>query len=106
MGAKKSDMSVMLYNLMLSRGYSEPFSDLITQSLHTDFTASKMIGYLSHYEHPPMEEIADEMLSILALRDGIVEKKTNEHANAVWNEYLWRGLGIEPEEEGEDEEED
>ena len=53
----KSEMSMELYHIMLERGYPEAFCDLITKNLNTDFTARKMIGYLSHYKKPSLEVI-------------------------------------------------
>jgi hypothetical protein len=47
-----------------------------------------MLGYLSHYKKLPMEEVADEMLSILSDRNRIMQKKELESTNARWNEYL------------------
>jgi hypothetical protein len=35
-----------------------------------------------------MEEVADEMLSILSDRNRIMQKKDLEGTNARWNEYL------------------
>ncbi|MFQ8901118.1 MAG: hypothetical protein ACLR7D_03620 [Lachnospira eligens] len=35
-----------------------------------------MIGYLYHYDHPPVEEMADEMISILSDRNRIMQKKS------------------------------
>lgn len=88
----KSPKSVELYNLMLQRGYREEFCNLVTKNLNTDFTAQRMIGYLYHYEHPPVEEIADEMISILSDRNRIMEKKELEAVNARWNDFLMRGI--------------
>ena len=84
----KPQKSLELYELMLRRGYPEPFCDQITKNLNTDWTARRMIGYLSHYKELPMEEVADEMLAILAERNRIMRKKELESANAKWNEYL------------------
>ncbi|MGN1191725.1 MAG: hypothetical protein ACI4S0_03550 [Dorea sp.] len=84
----KSVKSLELYEMMLRRGYPEEFCDVITKNLNTDFTATKMIGYLSHYKKLPMEEVADEMLSILDDRNRIMQKKEMESTNAAWNEYL------------------
>ena len=61
---QRTEVSMQLYKLMLERGYPEEFCDIITKNLNTDFTAQRMIGYLYHYDHPPVEEIADEMISI------------------------------------------
>lgn len=74
--------------MMLEDGYPEQFCDLITQNLNTDFTAERMIRYLSHYDKLPAAEIVDEMLSILEDRNRIMQKKSAESANARWNEYL------------------
>lgn len=89
---ERSKDSLALYHLMLQRGYPEEFCDIITQHLNTDFTARRMIGYLYHYEHPPVTEIADEMISILSDRNRIMEKKELEAVNRRWNEFLMHGF--------------
>ncbi len=84
----KSEKSIELYHHLLKRGYPEPFCDEITKNLNTDFTAKRMMGYLSHYKKLPMEEVVDEMLAILSERNRIIQKKQVESANAAYNEYL------------------
>ena len=84
----KSESSIELYELMLEREYPEEFCDLVTQNLNTDYTAIRMIQYLSHYQHLPMEEVVDEMLSIISDRNRIMEKKQLEQVNASWNRHL------------------
>lgn len=81
----KSPQSIQLYNIMLRLGYPEEFADIVTKNLNTDFTASRMIGYLCHYSDLPPEEIADEMLAILSDRNRIMQKKELESNNAEWN---------------------
>lgn len=81
-----------LYHIMLKRGYPEVFCDQVTKNLNTDWTAQRMIGYLSHYKTLPLEEVADEMLSILSDRNRIMQKKDMESTNAMWNEYLNNGF--------------
>ena len=66
--------------------------DIVTKNLNTDFTAKRMIGYLSHYQHPTHEEIADEMLAILNDRNRIMHKKDLEKINASWNNYMMQGF--------------
>ena len=73
--------SMELYDILLRRGYPEPFCDEITKNLNTDW---------SHYKKLPMEEIADEMLAILSDRNRIMQKHELEETNARWNEYLNR----------------
>lgn len=80
---------------MLNRGYPENLCDLVTKNLNTDFTASRMIGYLSHYSHLPDVEVVDEMLAILSDRNAIVKKKESEKAQAAVNEIYQFGLDIE-----------
>ncbi len=84
----RSEISMELYQLMLRRGYREEFCDVVTRNLNTDFTAKRMIGYLSHYQHPALEDIADEMLAILNDRNRIMQKKDLEKINTSWNNYL------------------
>lgn len=84
----RTEKSMELYRIMLDKGYPELFCDQITKNLNTDWTAQRMIGYLSHYKKLPMEEIVDEMLAILSDRNMIMQKKEVESANARWNEYL------------------
>lgn len=95
----RSEMSMELYEMMLDRGYPEEFCDLITKNLNTDFTASRMMGYLSHYQELPLEEIVDEMLSILADRNRIMQKKQLESNNAEWNRFLEEGFGLDEDDE-------
>lgn len=87
----RSEESMKLYNMMLDRGYPEVFCLQVTQNLNTDWTARRMMGYLSHYKKLPMEEIADEMLAILSDRNRIMQKKDMEEVNAKWNEMMWNG---------------
>ena len=84
----KSPMSWELYESLIDKGYSEQFSDLITKNLNTDFTAGRMIGYLSHYTSLPEAEIVDEMLSILSDRNRIMQKKDMEATDARWNRIM------------------
>jgi hypothetical protein len=90
---QKSEKSLKLYKMMLRKGYPEEFCDEITKNLNTDWTAQRMLGYLSHYKQPRLEDIADEMLAILSDRERIIQKKELESSNARWNEYLNRGFG-------------
>lgn len=95
----RSEMSMELYEMMLDRGYPEEFCDLISKNLNTDFMAGRMMGYLSHYQELPLEEIVDEMLSILADRNRIMQKKQLESNNAEWNRFLEEGFGLDEDDE-------
>ena len=71
----RTEISMQLYNLMMERGYPENLCDLVTRNLNTDYTATRMIGYLSHYSDLPDVEVVDEMLAILSDRNEIIKKK-------------------------------
>jgi hypothetical protein len=84
----KSEKSLELYEIMLRRGYPMEFCDEVTKNLNTDFTAKRMIGYLSHYPHLSLEVIVDEMLAILSDRNRIMQKKELVKINAAWNNEI------------------
>lgn len=88
----RTELSMKLYQVLLDRGYPEEFCDQITKNLNTDWTANRMLGYLSHYKKLPMEEIVDEMLAILSDRNRIMAKKDMEETNAKWNEMMYNGF--------------
>lgn len=67
-----------LYEMMLERGYPENLCDLVTRNLNTDYAATRMIGYLSHYSYLPEVEVVDEMLAMLSDRNAIIKKKEAE----------------------------
>ena len=92
---KRSEISMQLYQMMIDRGYPEKLCDLITRNLNTDYTAARMIGYLSHYSYLPDLEVVDEMLAILSDRNAIIQKKEAEQAQAKLNELYRFGLDIE-----------
>lgn len=91
---ERTEISMQLYQMLLDRGYPEQLCDLVTRNLNTDYTATRMIGYLSHYTELPDVEIVDEMLAILSDRNAIIQKKEMEHAQAKINEIYEFGLDI------------
>ena len=90
----RTEISMQLYNLMMERGYPENLCDLVTRNLNTDYTATRMIGYLSHYSDLPDVEVVDEMLAILSDRNEIIKKKESEQAQAKISEIDRFGLDI------------
>lgn len=89
---EKSNLSKNLYEIMVKKGYPHEFADIVTKNLNTDYTAQRMIWYLGHYDFLPMEEVADEMISILSDRNRIMQKKELEKVNEKWNDFLMHGL--------------
>ena len=88
-------MSMQLYQILVERGYPRNLCDLITRNLNTDYTASRMIAYLSHYSYLPEVEVVDEMLAILSDRNAIMQKKEMERTQEKINELYRFGLDIE-----------
>ena len=78
--------SIELYNLMLGCGYPEAFAELIAKELSTEYTADRMMKYIRREKHS-LEDVADEMLAILADRDRIREKHQAEYAQSVINDF-------------------
>ena len=84
------EKSRLLYELMLRKGYPEEFSRLICIEMNTDFTAERMMYYVSG-ELKRLEDVADEMVAIAELRDRLINKHITEHANARIND-LYRNI--------------
>lgn len=91
----RTEISMQLYHMMVERGYPENLCDLVTRNLNTDYTATRMIGYLSHYSYLPEVEVVDEMLAILSDRNEIIRKKEAAQAQAKINEICRFELDIE-----------
>ena len=90
----RTEISMQLYNLMMERGYPENLCDLVTRNLNTDYTATRMLGYLSHYSDLPDVEVVDEMLAILSDRNELIKKKESEQSQAMISEIYRFGLDI------------
>lgn len=85
-----NEKTVMLYKLMLRKGYPEEFSRLICSEMNTDFTAERMMNYVSGPKKR-LEDVADEMLAIKDFRDRLIDKHITEHANRSIND-LYRNI--------------
>ena len=88
-----SERTNELYKVLLDRGYPKEFcAEIAYKNLNTDYTATRMLGYLYRVSDPRIEDLVDEMLAILSDRDAIIQKKEMEHAQAVINEIYRNGL--------------
>lgn len=95
----RTELSMELYEELKRIGYPEELCDLISKNLNTDFTARRMLGYLSYYDKPKVEDLVDEMLAILSDRNRIMQKKEAIAANARWNELRAQDVFGEEEDE-------
>lgn len=85
-----------LYDALQLKGYPEDFCrEIAYRQMNTDYTATRMLGYLYRISEPRPEDVVDEMLAILSDRNAIIQKKELEHAqtaiNKVYREGLWEG---------------
>ena len=88
-----SERTNELYKVLLDRGYPKEFcAEIAFKNMNTDYTATRMLGYLYRVSDPRIEDLVDEMLAILSDRDAIIQKKELEHAQAVINEIYRNGL--------------
>ena len=90
MGSERTDE---LYKVLLGRGYpKELCTEIAYKNLNTDYTATRMLGYLYRYTEPRLEDVIDEMIAILSDREEIIKKKEMEQSQAVINEIYRNGL--------------
>ena len=88
-----SERTDELYKVLLDRGYPKDFcAEIAYRNMKTDYTATRMLGYLYRVSDPRIEDLVDEMLAILSDRDAIIQKKELEYAQAVINEIYRNGL--------------
>ena len=84
MGTERTDE---LYKVLLTKGYpKELCAEIAYKNLNTDYTATRMLGYLYRYTEPRLEDVIDEMIAILSDREEIIKKKEMEQSQAVINE--------------------
>lgn len=75
------------------KGYPEDFCrEIAYRQMNTDYTATRMLGYLYRISEPRPEDVVDEMLAILSDRNAIIQKKELEHAQTTINKVYREGL--------------
>ena len=90
MGTERTDE---LYKVLLTKGYpKELCAEIAYKNLNTDYTATRMLGYLYRYTEPRLEDVIDEKIAILSDREEIIKKKEMEQSQAVINEIYRNGL--------------
>lgn len=97
MGQELSPSSHILRQMLIDRGYPQDLCEVICHELNTDFTASRMIGYLAHYQQLHAEDVVDEMLAILSDRQRWVDKKIMEDTQQKWNVLMASDIWAEDE---------
>lgn len=88
-----SERTDELYKILLSKGYpKELCAEIAYKNMNTDYTATRMLGYLYRIGNPRIEDLIDEMLAILSDRNAIIQKKELEQAQSVINDVYQNGL--------------
>ena len=82
-----------LYRVLLDRDDpKELCAEIAYKYMNTDYTATRMLGYLYRVTEPRMEDLIDEMLAILTDRNELIRKKEAEQAQAAVSELYRNGL--------------
>ena len=96
-----------LYRALQDKGYPDELCrEIAYKHMNTDYTATRMLGYLYRVTSPRVEDVIDEMLAILSDRNRIMQKKELESNNVEWNRILMQELGIDTEEDDDGDMED
>ena len=82
---KGSDPQREMRERLSALGLDARLVRLVTETLHTDYTARQMAGYLRQARPRSAEEVVDEMLAILERRDMYVQKKIAQSAQKKMN---------------------
>ncbi len=89
----ENNRSKEVYEALRAKGYEEMFCrEIAFKYMTTDYTATRMLGYLYRVSQPKPEDVVDEMLAILSDRDAIIRKKEAERAQAAINKIYQEGL--------------
>ena len=87
------DLVDELYKALQQKGYPDSLCrEIAYKQMNTDYTATRMLGYLYRISDPRPEDVVDEMLAILSDRNAIIQKKELEHAQATINKVYREGL--------------
>jgi uncharacterized repeat protein (TIGR02543 family) len=86
-----------LYQALKEKDFPDDFcKEIAYRQMTTDYTITRMLGYLYRISNPRIEDVVDEMLAIFSDRDAIIQKKELEHASVYRLQYnLNEGVGDE-----------
>ena len=63
-----------LYKALQQKGYPDSLCrEIAYKQMNTDYTATRMLGYLYRTSDPRPEDVVDEMLAILSDRNAIIQ---------------------------------
>ena len=66
-----------LYRALKEKDYPDDFCrEIAYNQIRTDYTATRMLGYLYRTSNPRAEDVVDEMLAIFSDRDASCRKRS------------------------------
>lgn len=88
-----SEKSKDVYNALRDKGFPDELcKEIAYKYMNTDYTATRMLGYLYRLTEPSIEMVVDEMLAILEDRNRLIKKHEMEQAQATINQIYNEGL--------------
>lgn len=88
-----SEKSDLLYQHLLERGFHPDLCrEIAYKYMNTEYTATRMLGYLYRLTEISEEQLVDEMIAILEDRDRFRKKGEMEQAQAAVNRVYNEGL--------------
>ena len=88
-----SEKSKAVYEVLLEKGFPEELcKEIAYKYMNTDYTATRMLGYLYRISEPSVEMVVDEMLAILDDRERFRRKHEMEQAQAAINKIYNGGF--------------
>lgn len=88
-----SEKSRDVYKALLEKGFQEVLcKEIAYKYMNTDYTATRMLGYLYRMTEISEEQVVDEMIAILEDRDKFRKKHEMEAAQAAINKMYQNGL--------------
>jgi hypothetical protein len=71
-----------VFEALTELGFRKEFAYVVSREMDTDYLSKRMTGYLYAARPSSMEEVADEMVSIIEERNRLQDKIENR-------KYLW-----------------
>ena len=77
-----------VYKVLQEKGFPDELCrEIAYKYMNTDYTATRMLGYLYRVTEPSVEMVVDEMLAILEDRNRLMKKHEMEQAQAAINKF-------------------
>lgn len=89
----ETDKNKQIYDELIRKGFREELcKEIAFKYMNTDYTATRMLGYLYRFTELSEEMLIDEMIAILEDRNHFIKKHEAEEANAAITKMYREGL--------------